>query len=379
MENLAGTHRLDSPTPEPGLEGIVVAETQLSLVDGRGGQLEIAGYPVQDLATELATEELADLLWRVGSGAHHPATRALLGRARVRAHSSVKRLGDALGQPDSMDALRAAIAHVTRGADDQETALALTASVAVFAAHASRKRRGLKLIAPNPELSHAEDYLRMLRGRAATTEEARALQHYWGTVVDHGMNASTFTARVVASTGSDLVSAVTAALGALKGPLHGGAPGPVLAMLRAIATPDRALPWLEAALARGERIMGMGHRVYRVRDPRAAVLERAVRALSTSTASDAQGLREKLELARRVELDAAKLLSTRYPERRLSANVEFYTAVLLDALGIDAEDFTPTFAASRVIGWCAHVMEQKRTGRLIRPASTYRRPEHAHA
>src|SRR5690606_6754829 len=163
---------------------------------------------------------------------------------------------------------------------------------------------------------------------------------YWGTVVDHGMNASTFTARVVASTGSDLVSAVTAALGALKGPLHGGAPGPVLAMLRAIATPDRALPWLEAALARGERIMGMGHRVYRVRDPRAAVLERAVRALSTSTASDAQGLREKLELARRVELDAAKLLSTRYPERRLSANVEFYTAVLLDALGIDAEDFT---------------------------------------
>ncbi len=385
MANLAD-HKTDvaptaTLTPALGLEGVVVAETQLSMVDGLAGRLEIAGHSVQELASSMATEEVADLLWRVGSGAHHPAIRAQLGAARVTAHRNVRHLGDALGQPDAMDALRASIAHVAAEADEQRTAVALTASVAVFAAHASWKRRGLKLVEPDPALSHAEDYLRMLRGAPARPEEALALQRYWATVVDHGMNASTFAARVVASTASDLVSAITAALGALKGPLHGGAPGPVLEMLNAIADPERARAWLEASLARGERIMGMGHRVYRVRDPRAEVLEGAVKSLFplSGSSSAAPLLGEKLELARRVEQEAAQLLSVRHPDRPLSANVEFYTAVLLDALGIAAEDFTPTFAAGRVIGWCAHVMEQRRTGRLIRPTSTYRRPQQGQA
>jgi citrate synthase len=175
------------------------------------------------------------------------------------------------------------------------------------------------------------------------------------------MNASTFAARVIASTRSDMVSAVTGAIGALKGPLHGGAPGPVLDMLDAIGAPANAETWLLGELAAGRRIMGMGHRVYRVRDPRAAVLEEAVRPLASP----------RLELARAVEHAAAKILRDRKPDRPLAANVEFYTAVLLDAVGLPREQFAATFAVSRIAGWAAHVIEQHRTGRLIRPASNY--------
>jgi citrate synthase len=189
----------------------------------------------------------------------------------------------------------------------------------------------------------------------------RALDQYLVTVSDHGMNASTFAARVVTSTASDPISAVTAAIGALKGPLHGGAPGPVLDMLDAIGEPGNAEPWLEGELAAGRRIMGMGHRVYRVRDPRAAVLEEAVRPLASP----------RLALARGVERAAAKILHERKPDRTLAANVEFYTAVLLDAVGLPREQFSATFAVSRIAGWSAHVLEQRRTGRLIRPASHY--------
>ncbi len=180
------------------------------------------------------------------------------------------------------------------------------------------------------------------------------------------MNASTFTARVVASTGSDLVSAIVAALGALKGPLHGGAPGPVLDMLDAIGRAPRALAWLETELAAGRRIMGMGHRIYHVRDPRAAALERAAKVLEESGMSA-----ERLPLARVVEREAERLLAERHPGRHLRANVEFYTAVLLDGLGIPRTLFSPMFAVSRVVAWCAHVDEQRAVGRLIRPASVY--------
>ena len=196
---------------------------------------------------------------------------------------------------------------------------------------------------------------------APSPAAVRALEAYLVTVIDHGMNASTFTARVVTSTASDLVSAVVAAVGALKGPLHGGAPGPVLDMLDAIGEPARAEAWLLDELAAGRRIMGMGHRIYRVRDPRAAVLETAVRPLASP----------RLALARAVEAAAAKILRERKPDRPLAANVEFFTAVLLDAVGLPREQFAPTFAVGRVAGWCAHVVEQRRVGRLIRPASRY--------
>jgi citrate synthase len=194
----------------------------------------------------------------------------------------------------------------------------------------------------------------------------RALDTDLVTVADHGLNASTFAARVVASTQSDMVSALTAAIGALKGPLHGGAPGPVLDMLDAIGSPDAAEAWLEAELAAGHRIMGMGHRVYRVRDPRAAVLEQALATLQGSGEGS-----ERLALARAVERSARAVLKERHPERNLDTNVEFYTAVLLDAIGLPRSAFTATFTAGRVAGWAAHVLEQRRRGRLIRPSSRY--------
>jgi citrate synthase len=206
----------------------------------------------------------------------------------------------------------------------------------------------------------------MVRGEPGPSAAVRGLDAYLVTVADHGMNASTFTARVVASTGSDTVSAVVAAIGALKGPLHGGAPGPVLDMLDGVGDPSRAAGWIEAELAAGRRVMGMGHRIYRVRDPRAAVLEQAAGMLERAGVST-----RKLELARAVERAAEAALAARHPDRPLKANVEFYTAVLLDAVGLSRTLFTPAFAVGRVAGWCAHVAEQRRVGRLVRPASRY--------
>jgi citrate synthase len=277
----------------------------------------------------------------------------------------LQRLVDAFREqhPSQRAALRGAVAQLP-GADDDPAMV--TGAVAVFAAAWARRRAGAAPVAPDLSLSHAADYLRMARGEVATDAERDALDAYLVTVSDHGMNASTFTARVVASTGSDLVSAVTAAIGALKGPLHGGAPGPVLDMLDAIGEPERAATWLEAELVSGRRIMGMGHRIYRVRDPRAAVFEKALERLENAGVSTG-----RLALARAVERAAEGALRARHPARPLHANVEFYTAVLLDALRLPRGAFTPTFAAGRVAGWCAHVREQREVGRIIRPASRY--------
>jgi citrate synthase len=202
--------------------------------------------------------------------------------------------------------------------------------------------------------------------------DAAALEAYLVTVAEHGMNASTFAARVVASTGSDLVSSIVAGLGALKGPLHGGAPGLVLDMLDAIGEPERAEAWLKGELEAGRRIMGMGHRIYRVRDPRAAVLEKAVEALERGGVAGS-----RLRLARATEKAAETALSARHAGRPLRANVEFYTAVVLEAVGLPREAFTATFAVGRVAGWCAHVAEQRRVGKLIRPSARYVGPRSA--
>jgi len=351
-----------------GLDGVVVAETDLSDVDGELGRLVIRGHSVEDLVERAAFEEACGLLWagRWPSAAGHEALRASLAAARHDAFTLLPSLGNALSAADGMEAVRTAVSHVPASDTIEQGAIQLTGALAVFAAAWARHRAGQPPVAPRPSLSHAADYLQMLSGAEPDPARVRALDAYLCCVVDHGMNASTFTARVVASTGSDLTSAIVAAIGALKGPLHGGAPGPVLEMLDAIGDPARARTWLETESAAGRRIMGMGHRVYRVRDPRAMALERAMSALErTETAGD------RLQLARAVEREAERLLAERHPTRRLRANVEFYTAVLLEAIGIPRELFSPTFAASRVAGWCAHVAEQRRVGRLIRPASRY--------
>jgi citrate synthase len=226
-----------------------------------------------------------------------------------------------------------------------------------------QRAKGKDPIAPDVNIGHAADTLKMLHGCKAEAREIAALDAYFVTVCDHGMNASTFATRVVASTQADLFAAVTAGYCALTGPLHGGAPEPVLEMLDAIGTSERIKPWVDAALARGERLMGFGHRVYKVRDPRADVLKAAIERLAADGAD--------LPFASEVESYIRQALRREKPDRPLETNVEFFTAILLDALGIPRQAFTPIFAVARSAGWTAHSREQQRTGRLIRPSSSY--------
>ncbi len=346
----------------------VMTDTALSDVDGEQGRLTIRGYEVERLAGQIGFEDVTALLWNgsLPDAAARASMREALAAGRVEAYERLGSLGDALALGDAMDGLRASVAHLGIEAGDTDEGPKLVGALAVFAAAWCRRAAGLEALAPDARLTHSADYLRMMLGQAPNEAIDRALGTYLVTIADHGMNASTFAARVVASTGSDAVSAIVAGIGALKGPLHGGAPGPVLDMLDAVGSPDRATSWLEGELSAGRRVMGMGHRIYRVRDPRAAVLERAV--LELERAGIATG---KLALARAVEQAAERMLAARYPQRNLRANVEFYTAVLLDAVGIPRRMFSPTFAVGRVAGWYAHVREQRAAGRLIRPASRY--------
>ncbi|MDI3285099.1 citrate synthase [Polyangium sp. 15x6] len=364
-------------TKASGLDGVVVADTALSEVDGERGRLVVGGYDIEALAGRVGFEELCALLWTgaLPDAATRGAIAEALAEGRTLAFEQIPSLGEALVAEDGSAGLMACVAHFgaragwrSEGRPAWVELARVTGAVATFAAAWARRRAGGAPIAPDAKLGHAADFLRMVRGAAAPEAAARALDAYLVTVADHGMNASTFTARVVASTGSDLVSAIVAAIGALKGPLHGGAPGPVLDMLDAIGEPSQAAAWIAAELAAGRRIMGMGHRIYRVRDPRAAVLERAIGELERDGTA---GAGARLALARATERAAETRLAERHPDRPLKANVEFYTAVLLDAVGLPRELFTPTFAVGRAAGWCAHVEEQRRAGRLIRPASRY--------
>jgi citrate synthase len=357
---------VDTTRLAAGLEGVVVAETRLSDVDGERGRLVIAGQDVEAIAGASTFEEVCALLW----SADAREVRGRIGQGRVRAFAQLGRLGDALSLDAGMDALRAGLAHLTAGGGDAlADASNLVGANGVLLAAWLRARAGESPVAPDPTRGHAEDLLRTAVGVEPRADAAGALDAYLVTVSDHGMNASTFAARVVASTGSDMVSAVVAAVGALKGPLHGGAPGPVLDMLDAIGRADRARAWIDGELDAGRRIMGMGHRIYRVRDPRAAVFEKQVERLAAAHA--APRVDERLDLARAVERAAEDALRARHPDRALRANVEFFTAVLLEAVGLPREAFSPTFAAGRVAGWCAHFLEERARGRLIRPSSRY--------
>ena len=274
-----------------------------------------------------------------------------------------------------MDALRMAAPLLSLGRADNPLDDALTA-IAAFPTIVGtywRLLRGESPVTPRTDLDHASHYLHQLTGAVPTAERARALETYLNTVSDHGLNASTFAARVIVSTRSDVISAITGAVGALKGPLHGGAPGPALDMVFEIGTPERAEPVIRAMLERGERLMGFGHRVYRVRDPRADVLAAAAERFYASDVD-----RSTYELARSVEATALRLLREHKPDRRLDTNVEFYTALVLHGIGLPTQLFTPTFAVGRVSGWCAHCLEQLRDGRLIRPQSAYVGPTGLH-
>jgi citrate synthase len=338
--------------------------TGLSDVDGARGRLVVRGHSIDDLVGRISFEEMIALLW--GERAGLPASlSARLGAARAAVFPRVSALLEnavSSSAEEGATALRVGLA----GAGDDD-ALALVATVPVAVAVGWRRHCRQALLEPDPHRGHAEDFLRML-GASASTEEATALDAYLVTVAEHGMNASTYAARVVASTGAGLAGAVTAAFCALQGPLHGGAPGQVLDMLDAIGEEERAEAWLAAELEAGRRLMGFGHRIYQVRDPRADVLKGALRRLREARDSG------RLRFAEAVERAALAALARYKPDRRLDTNVEFYTALLLEAVGLPRALFTPVFAMGRIAGWCGHVFEQRDTGRLIRPASVYDGP-----
>lgn len=349
---------------DTGLEHIVAAETVLSDVDGEKGRLVIRGWPVETLSASLAFEDVAHLLW-LGFFEDLPDASELgaqLGNARERAF---KGMIEPAADLDTVRALRFGWATVE---DDEtlEAAVQITAAGPVFTAAAIRRAAGLAPIAPDPSLSTSADFLWMISGKMPTPDAVRALDAYLATVCDHGLNASTFAARVVASTRAGLTSATISGLSALKGPLHGGAPGPVLDMLDDIGTPESAERWIDNALARDERLMGFGHRVYRARDPRADALKAAINRLP--------GTAGRLDFAEHIETEVLERLSKKYPQRALDTNVEFYTALLLEALDIPRHAFTAVFACARVLGWIAHACEQIEEGRLVRPKSVYRGP-----
>jgi citrate synthase len=355
-----------------GLDDVIAAETRLSEVDGLNGRLVICGHSLDQLAGKVSYEGVVELLFDAMLGDGEAAIRAELGRARIRAFHEVARIDAGIVELSLTEGLRALMARLPDG-EDRATAMLLTAAPAVFVPALVRRKAGFAAVVPSLANGHAADMLTMLRGTPPSPAQVAGLDAYLVTVSDHGLNASTFAARVVASTRAGYTSAVLAALSALKGPLHGGAPGPVLDMLDAIGSPDRASAWLAGEVARGERLMGFGHRIYRVRDPRADALKSALRQLGDAGGMNAQ----RLALAEAVEREALALLRFAKPGRPLETNVEFFTALLLEALGFPREAFTGVFATGRVGGWIAHAHEQIANGRLIRPQSRYIGPKAA--
>ncbi len=368
----------------PGLEGVVAARTRLSHVDGQNGILIIGGMPLETLALNASFEEGLFLLWhdRLPNAAELAAQKERFVAARRLPDATLDLLrGAAAANAPAIDALRMAVATLSLDDPEPESetmaaqlrrAEAIVARCPIIVATYDRLQRGLPLVAQRADLGHAGNFLYMLTGEEPDAAATRALATYFLTVVDHGMNASTFTARVITSTRSDVYSAVTGAIGALKGPAHGGAPGPALDMVFEIGQPENAEANIRGRLARGERLMGFGHRVYKVRDPRADVLQEASRRLND--ASGDPRLRDLYQLATGVEATALRLLDEIKPGRNLKTNVEFFTALVLHAVGLETELFTPCFAIGRSGGWTAHCLEQLADNRLIRPSSEYTGP-----
>lgn len=353
---------------DAGLENVIAAKTVLSKVDGQNGRLIIRGYEVEELARDKSFEKAVHLLW---SGFYDDlgSVEDLTSRLAAARQAAFIRLAphfEAIAARPNMEGLRFALA-ACRDGDDLNTAVEVLATLAVGAAGAARLRQGLAPLTPMENTAHTDDFLYMLTGKVPNDALSRGMNAYFITVSEHGLNASTFAARVVASTQAGLTSAAMAGLCALKGPLHGGAPGPVLDMLDGIGSPENAENWIRDALDRKERLMGFGHRVYKVRDPRADALKQAVITLPKSS-----GRLALAEIIERVILDK---LAAEKPHLSLETNVEYYTAVLLEALGISRHDFTCVFACARAAGWLAHAQEQLATRRIIRPKSIYAGPD----
>lgn len=355
-----------------GLEGVVVGQTTLSRVDGHIGRLVYRGYDIRDLARQTTFEEVAHLFWRgeLPTRAQLADLKKQLASSRALPDTVIQIARELPKSTEPMDALRTLVSALGTGPaleqPDLLQAIRLTAQVPVLLAAFHRLRQGLEPLAPRSDLDHAASYLYLLSGRAPTPVQAMALNAYLVLLADHGMNASTFVARIVASTWSDLYSCIAAALGALKGPLHGGAPSRALDMIEAIGKKENAEQWMGAALARHERLMGFGHRAYKTTDPRAEILRDLAREVCDP---------EFFARAQHIEETALRLLHENKPKERLYTNVEFYSAAVLHAVGLPKDLFTPMFAVSRMVGYTAHILEQVSDNRLIRPDVEYVGPE----
>lgn len=359
-------------TIHKGLEGVTVTDTQLGLVDGERGHLVYRGYWAKDLALQYTYEHVAYLLW-FGKLPNDQELKEF--RERMASYRSLpsylKTILDVIPQNvDMMSVLRTAVSAI--GNDTYgwpptiDQAMELTAKVPTIITYRYRRVHGEEPVEPRSDLSHTANYLYMLFGKEPSAAHVSALDAYLVLTAEHGMNASTFSARVTTSTRSDMASAITTAIGTMKGPLHGGAPSEVDETLAKIGTKENAEPYLRGLLEKGERLMGFGHRVYKTRDPRAEAL--------SIVAKRVAGDDPWLDLAVHVEDVAIRLLEEFKPGRRLYTNVEFYAAAVLRAVGLPKELYTPTFTLSRMAGWTAHVLEQAADNRLIRPQSVYTGP-----
>ena len=358
-----------------GLEDIVVATSSICYLDGDHGVLAYRGHDIHDLAEHASFEEVCHLLWH-----GRLPTRAELGEvqsqlvASRRLPEGVLRLMRSMPPGNSMDTLRtlvSALSHFDPSANNMSpegrfrTSVTLTAQVGTIVATAGRLASGGGVIDPDPALNHAANFLYMLTGKRPSQLEAKAFDVALVLHADHEFNASTFAARVAAATLTDVHSAVTAAIGALKGPLHGGANTDVMNLLLEIgqdATDQKVEEIIRGKLAKKEKIPGFGHRVYRTEDPRATHLRAMSEELCTRT-----GNRRWFEMSQRIE----QVVKT---QKKLNANVDFYSATTYYALGIPVDLFTPVFAVSRMSGWTAHVLEQYANNRLIRPRAEYTGP-----
>ncbi len=358
-----------------GLAGVVVGDSRISYVDGTAGILEYRGYDIRDLAAHSHFEEVGFLLWN-----GHLPTSQELAAMKMQARSCrflppeiIAALRVLPKNAEPMAVMRTAVsmlAHYDPESEEntpiahQHKACRLLGQISGVLAAFERIRRGEEPIKPRMDLDHAANFLWMLSGEDPDPLAAKALDQYLLLLAEHELNASTFAARVTASTESDLHSAITSALGTLKGPLHGAAVQEAMVQFLEIGSVDNVEPWFRALRAAGRKVMGMGHRVYKVRDPRAAPLMANVEKMVEAT-----GQRRWFDIARKLEEVAMR--DPYFQERNVSANVDFYSAPLLYSLGIPVDTFTCMFAMSRITGWTAHVYEQQANNRLIRPMANY--------
>ena len=363
-----------------GLEGVIVAETEVGDVRGLEGFYHYRQYSAVDIARKRPLEDVWYLLFEgelPSAAQRHEFLEEI--RPLREIPEQVRPLLPAIANAGThfipLDSLRTAVSALTysrdfkpwmdiSGEELRHNAMEVCAVIPTVIMALYRLSNGQEPIDPHPDLGYGANYLYMLTGEVPDPELARAVEQYQISTIDHGFNASTFTARVIASTGADLGAAVVGAIGALSGPLHGGAPSRALALLDAIGTEDNARPYLVDAVERGEKIMGFGHRVYKTEDPRSNLLKEVAERIGA----------RKVGFAKKVEKTVVDVLAELKPDRNLYANVEFYAGVVMDHCGLPPDLFTPTFASSRVIGWCANILEQAADNRIIRPSARYTGP-----